>query len=257
MELQFKVVYPTADEIRRSLDGYASGASIHTKVQSPQQAKQLEYLRPIFHHWANDSPNGKNLADDAAIQEGGRQRAAPHIKTYIRYNNRNTIDWALLTSANLSKQAWGDAATANGEVRIASWEIGVMVWPELLDKDAIMVGTFKTGEPQVTQEEQKGARAIIGLRIPYNTPLQQLDGPWMGCLTQTGAIAIAMICADDDGTDKQLSNGITGDFAFNSETGAQTVANDPPPHAPTEIYAKYGVVMEKANHVRGSAFSDD
>ncbi|KAK7418372.1 hypothetical protein QQX98_003992 [Neonectria punicea] len=179
---KFKVVYPTPDEIRRSLDGYASGASIHTNVQSSQQAKQLEYLRPIFYHWANDSPNGKNLADDATIQDGGRQRAAPHIKTYIRYNNRNTIDWALLTSANLSKQAWGDAATANGEVRIASWEIGVMVWPELLDKDAITVGTFKTDEPQVTQEEQEAARPIIGLRIPYNTPLQQYGSqeiPWV------------------------------------------------------------------------------
>jgi hypothetical protein len=55
---RFKVVFPTADEIRRSLDGYASGGSIHTKIQSSQQAKQLEYLRPIFHHWANDSPRG-------------------------------------------------------------------------------------------------------------------------------------------------------------------------------------------------------
>ena len=54
----FKIVFPTPDEIRRSLDGYASGASIHTKIQSPQQVKQLQYLRPMFYHWANDSPNG-------------------------------------------------------------------------------------------------------------------------------------------------------------------------------------------------------
>lgn len=54
----FKVVFPTADEIRRSLDGYASGGSIHTKIRSPQQAKQLQYLRPIFCHWANDSADG-------------------------------------------------------------------------------------------------------------------------------------------------------------------------------------------------------
>lgn len=56
---KFKVVFPTADEIRRSLDGYASGGSIHTKIQSSQQAKQLEYLRPLLHHWGNDSPNGR------------------------------------------------------------------------------------------------------------------------------------------------------------------------------------------------------
>lgn len=56
----FKVVFPTADEIRRSLDGYESGASIHTKIQSSQQAKQLQYLKPIFCHWANDAPGGSS-----------------------------------------------------------------------------------------------------------------------------------------------------------------------------------------------------
>lgn len=55
----FKVVFPTADEVRRSLDGYASGASIHTKLQSAQQFRQLEYLRPILHHWANDCEEGE------------------------------------------------------------------------------------------------------------------------------------------------------------------------------------------------------
>lgn len=57
----FRVVFPTADEIRRSLDGYASGGSIHTKIQSAQQAKQLAYLRPIFCHWANDTAAGKSM----------------------------------------------------------------------------------------------------------------------------------------------------------------------------------------------------
>lgn len=56
----FKVVFPTTDEIRRSLDGYVSGGSIHTKIQSVQQAKQLLYLKPMFCHWANDAPKGKS-----------------------------------------------------------------------------------------------------------------------------------------------------------------------------------------------------
>ena len=58
---ELRVMFPTPDEIRKSLAGYGSGASIHTKIQSPQQAKQLEYLRPIFCHWANDSENGKSM----------------------------------------------------------------------------------------------------------------------------------------------------------------------------------------------------
>lgn len=58
---EFKVVFPTADEVRRSIDGYNSGASIHTKIQSQQQVKQLQYLRPLLHHWANDSPRGRSM----------------------------------------------------------------------------------------------------------------------------------------------------------------------------------------------------
>lgn len=57
-KLNFKVVFPTPDEIRRSLDGYGSGGSIHTKIDSQQQQKQLEYMRPMMCHWANDAPGG-------------------------------------------------------------------------------------------------------------------------------------------------------------------------------------------------------
>lgn len=172
----FKVVFPTPDEIRRSLDGYVSGASIHTKIQSAQQAKQLLYLKPMFCHWANDAPRGRELEPGCSREEAGRKRAAPHIKTYIRYGEKS-IDWALTTSANLSKQAWGEAASSSGEVRIASWEIGVLVWPALFSEKAKMVGTFQKDTP----EESTGT-PTVGLRIPYNHPLQAYgaeEKPWV------------------------------------------------------------------------------
>ncbi|CAM1511401.1 Fc.00g089140.m01.CDS01 [Cosmosporella sp. VM-42] len=195
---KFKIVFPTADEIRRSFDGYSSGGSIHTNIKSDQQTKQLRYLRPILHHWANDSPKGiseldpskkavvqmltlKEVPDNAEIQDAGRQRAAPHIKTYIKYN-QTTIDWALLTSANLSKQAWGESIGPTGEVRVASYEIGVLVWPELWGTDSKMVGSFKSDTPQAPQLEGADSRCIIGLRIPYNLPLQRYENneiPWV------------------------------------------------------------------------------
>jgi tyrosyl-DNA phosphodiesterase 1 len=50
----YKIIFPTADEVRRSLDGYESGASIHTKIQTPAQLKQLQYLKPMLCHWAGD-----------------------------------------------------------------------------------------------------------------------------------------------------------------------------------------------------------
>ncbi|KAH6692410.1 tyrosyl-DNA phosphodiesterase [Plectosphaerella plurivora] len=179
----FKVVFPTPDEIRRSLDGYASGGSIHTKTQSPQQAKQLRYLHPMFCHWANDASEGKELPPETTVHNSGRQRAAPHIKTYIRYGDKS-IDWALLTSANVSKQAWGEAENAYKEVKIASWEIGVLVWPSLLtgSKDAKMVGTFQQDMPST---EGTDGRQVVGLRIPYSLPLQAYgegEIPWVATL---------------------------------------------------------------------------
>ena len=180
---RFRVVFPTADEIRRSLGGYASGASIHTKTQSAQQAKQLGYLKPIFCHWANDCPSGKDL-DKSEIRNSGRNRAAPHIKTYIRFG-KHSIDWALLTSANLSKQAWGEATSADGKIRIASWEIGVLVWPALYGNDALMVETFQTDTPDEPQGDGEDNQTIVGLRMPYSLPLQcygRNETPWVATL---------------------------------------------------------------------------
>ncbi|KAK3502792.1 tyrosyl-DNA phosphodiesterase I [Neurospora crassa] len=176
----FKIIFPTPDEIRKSLDGYASGCSIHTKIQSAQQAKQLQYLRPMFCHWANDSVDGVGTTTTTPIREAGRNRAAPHIKTFIRFANhktKNTIDWALLTSANLSKQAWGDAQSKNNageaQVRICSYEIGVLVWPELFaDSDgpssgskmgqkAVMVPTFLKDTPAIHGSE-KDRPSLLG-----------------------------------------------------------------------------------------------
>ncbi|KAH7031277.1 tyrosyl-DNA phosphodiesterase I [Microdochium trichocladiopsis] len=179
----FRIVFPTPDEIRRSLDGYASGGSIHMKIQSAQQAKQLQYMRPMLCHWANDADKGQVLPGNH--HEAGRQRAAPHVKTYIRYHeNSNTMDWALLTSANISKQAWGEAANAAGDIKIASWEIGVMVWPELLtgEPETMMVGTFKADSPSEEALGEIPSATLVGLRIPYNLPLRRYAAtelPWV------------------------------------------------------------------------------
>ncbi|KAK3390195.1 tyrosyl-DNA phosphodiesterase-domain-containing protein [Podospora didyma] len=185
----FKVIFPTADEIRNSLDGYDSGGSIHTKIQSGQQAKQLQYLKPIFCHWANDSVDGAELNATVPVQEAGRDRAAPHIKTFIRYGTKpasssSTIDWALVTSANLSKQAWGEAVnTTTGEMRIASYEIGVLVWPALFAEDAIMKPSFLKDTVNNNDDDgEKEGAPVVALRLPYSLPLQaygKSEIPWV------------------------------------------------------------------------------
>ncbi|KUJ16796.1 tyrosyl-DNA phosphodiesterase [Mollisia scopiformis] len=180
----FKVIFPTADEIRRSLNGYASGSAIHTKIQSAQQQKQLQYLKPLFCHWAGDGGSTPPPTHDA-----GRKRAAPHIKTYTRFTDstRTAIDWMLVTSANLSKQAWGEATNSAGDIRICSYELGVLVWPALFGEKSTMVPTFKSDTPTV-DAENSGTELIVGARMPYDFPLVPYgkdDEPWCATASYT------------------------------------------------------------------------
>lgn len=198
---RFSIVFPTADEIRRSIDGYSSGGSIHMKVSSPAQKKQVEYIRPMLCHWAGDSAQAMEDAASSflpeqskSIREAGRRRASPHIKTFIRFSDAGmtSIDWALLTSANLSTQAWGAAPNSNGEVRISSYEIGVLVWPALWEKQgsvAQMVPVFGKDSPEEwmtgyrTAEvpHEYAAPVTVGWRMPYDLPLVSYargEMPW-------------------------------------------------------------------------------
>lgn len=132
------------------------------------------------------------------------------------------IDWAMVTSANLSTQAWGSAVSVSGEVRICSYEIGVIFWPALWDNgpacasQAEMVPVFRSDIPSSRQsepdEKPRESRCIslsgretpeadedgddrseewtkggtrVGWRMPYDLPLVPYgaeDMPW--CATE-------------------------------------------------------------------------
>lgn len=167
------------------------------KTQSAGQQKQLQYMRPHLCQWAGDSlaPGASiDLLEDHSTREAGRRRAAPHIKTYIRFSDEDmkSIEWAMVSSANLSTQAWGAATNANGEVRICSWEIGVAVWPDLFRNDdadqaapksqepadTVMVPCFKKDIPWVSED---GDHMVVGFRMSYDLPLTPYaasDEPW-------------------------------------------------------------------------------
>lgn len=173
---RYRIVFPTPDEIRRSIGGYHSGASIHTPENTkPGQQKQLDYLRPKMVHWAGNKLDVVPNTTDT-IRDAGRRRAAPHIKTYVCYDEHmESIDWAMMTSANISKQAWGELPNKNGEVRIHSWELGVIVWPQLFsgsDSDTCsMIPVFKTDKPVANQSVGTPGSTIVGFRMPYDLPL--------------------------------------------------------------------------------------
>jgi tyrosyl-DNA phosphodiesterase-1 len=187
------IIFPTPEEIRTSLDGYASGGSIHWKLASAQQQKQLVYMHPMLCHW--NPPSAPTHTPNAH-----RGPAAPHIKTYMRFSNQDhkTIDWAMVTSANFSKQAWGDVVNKKEEIWIQSWETGVVVWPALFaeanEEHVAMVPVFGQdlprcaddvvvgrGEGEKEEEEYARRNILVGFRMPYNVPLVPYaaeEKPW-------------------------------------------------------------------------------
>jgi tyrosyl-DNA phosphodiesterase 1 len=150
---KFSIIFPTPSEIRTSLDGYAAGGSIHCKLQTAAQRKQFNFMKAHLCHWDPPSPaspappattiattlKNSSPSNPRIVGKALRGPGAPHIKSFICFNDTKThdsIDWALLTSANLSTQAWGtDVNVKSGEVRISSYELGVLVWPDLFLED--------------------------------------------------------------------------------------------------------------------------
>lgn len=111
----------------------------------------------------------------------------------------------MVTSANLSKQAWGELVNKKEEVWIQSWETGVVVWPALFSSpssssssssaafsaspgdDVDMVPVFgrdlpaeeDVGVQEIIGQGQK--KIVVGFRMPYDLPLEPYgegEVPW-------------------------------------------------------------------------------
>ncbi|KAE9985580.1 hypothetical protein EG328_007246 [Venturia inaequalis] len=216
---KLQVIFPTAEEVRQSIDGYASGASIHMKLQSTAQQKQLAFMKPMLCRWMGDALEDQENRDKGHVlgsadtgeakllkREALRGTAAPHIKTYLRFasTERDSIQWAMVTSANLSQQAWGALPDKEGAVRICSYELGVVVWPDVFreeeGEEVRMVPTFGKDAPDFdkgnkshrdngggkVEDRQERPKMVVGFRMPYDLPLIPYgrdDLPW--CATST------------------------------------------------------------------------
>ena len=130
-------------------------------------------MRPLLRQWHS--------------VQSGRARAAPHIKTYGRVTPHRTFDWFLLTSANLSKAAWGtqEGKSPNTGLRIRSYEAGVLLDPALYGKGTVFVPTYKSdfpSEEQVSWAREKGYKTIVGIRMAWDLPFKKYDEgdvPWI------------------------------------------------------------------------------
>uniref|UniRef100_A0A4W4EK37 Tyrosyl-DNA phosphodiesterase 1 n=1 Tax=Electrophorus electricus TaxID=8005 RepID=A0A4W4EK37_ELEEL len=101
-ETPLLLVYPSVDDVRTSLEGYPAGGSLPYSIQTAQ--KQL-WLHSYFHHWRAET--------------SGRSSAMPHIKIYTRASpDFSQLAWFLVTSANLSKAAWGALEKNNTQMMV-------------------------------------------------------------------------------------------------------------------------------------------
>ncbi|KAA8915728.1 hypothetical protein TRICI_002135 [Trichomonascus ciferrii] len=107
------IIFPSLMNIRESLFGYGSGGSIH--FPKDEKGSLQKELRPMLCQWK--------------AKEAGRQILPPHIKTYTRLTKERKVAWMVLTSANLSKQAWGIVNKTKKNQWIQSWEAGVILSP--------------------------------------------------------------------------------------------------------------------------------
>ncbi|KAJ3032767.1 tyrosyl-DNA phosphodiesterase 1, partial [Rhizophlyctis rosea] len=105
-----KLVFPTVENVRTSLEGWAAGNSI--PFDSKNWAKQKSYMKPLLHKWS--------------ATKAGRDKCMPHIKTFCRVTEDGEVGWFLLTSANLSKAAWGSLEKGGKQLMVRSYELGVL-----------------------------------------------------------------------------------------------------------------------------------
>ncbi|XP_026473134.1 probable tyrosyl-DNA phosphodiesterase [Ctenocephalides felis] len=125
-----KMIYPSLANVRASHDGLMGGGCLPYNVKT--HSKQ-NWLVSILHQWRAKSRN--------------RTKAMPHIKSYCRVNIKDDkilgLHWFLVTSANLSKAAWGVVNKTTGgslcgdpPLRIMSYEAGVLFLPQfVIQKD--------------------------------------------------------------------------------------------------------------------------
>mmetsp|Transcript_19267 Transcript_19267/g.33254 ORF Transcript_19267/g.33254 Transcript_19267/m.33254 type:complete len:467 (-) Transcript_19267:635-2035(-) len=107
------LVWPTVQEVRNSLEGWAAGLS----VPAPSKNVDRPFLHPLYAAWGG--------------QPSGRMRASPHIKSYTRFLGHQ-VAWVMTGSHNVSMAAWGQLQAKKGQgvgLSIRSYELSMLFTP--------------------------------------------------------------------------------------------------------------------------------
>ncbi|XP_041069779.1 tyrosyl-DNA phosphodiesterase 1 isoform X1 [Carcharodon carcharias] len=158
-QVPLHLVYPTVENVRTSLEGYPAGGSLPYAIVT---AQKQPWLSSFFCRWS--------------AKLTGRSHAMPHIKTYMRASpDFGELAWFVVTSANLSKAAWGTLEKNGFQLMIRSYELGVLYLPKAFG--------IETGRFSVHQGRLSDCKVSeMSFPIPYDLPPQRYsskDRPWI------------------------------------------------------------------------------
>ncbi|KAI4502376.1 hypothetical protein M0802_002288 [Mischocyttarus mexicanus] len=135
----FHFIFPSITNYRESFDCQKLSCCLCYNLRT--HSKQA-WFQSHLHQWKSSKNN--------------RTKAMPHIKSYTRLSpDLKKMAWFMLTSANLSKAAWGNYGSCNS---IMNYEAGVLFLPE-----------FITGRKMFSLEDNDPEFPVFP--IPYDLPL--------------------------------------------------------------------------------------
>jgi len=112
-----RIIYPSEDDVENGHFGEEGAGCLHYEKDFH---KNQMWLNNHLCHWKADHTN--------------RTKAIPHTKSYCRISPCMTkLAWFLLTSANISRSAWG-SDIKNGGSNVRSYEAGVLFLPKYFGK---------------------------------------------------------------------------------------------------------------------------
>lgn len=141
-----KLIYPSLSNVISSHDGMAGGGCLPYNGGTHDKQR---WLNEHLYQWKAKSRN--------------RNRAMPHIKSYCRYSDRG-LYWFILTSANMSRSAWGTLSKVgsknlNPTLRINSYEVGVAFFPRVI-----------LGKERFPMNEQQMKDDSPIFKLPFDIP---------------------------------------------------------------------------------------
>lgn len=140
----FQFIYPSVKNYTESFDCRVGSCCL---PYSRQTHSKQEWIESYLYQWK--------------ATRTARSQAMPHIKSYTRFSpDLKRISWFVLTSANLSKAAWGMARNSH---YIMSYEAGVIFIPQSI--------TGSTTFP-VQEGEEEGVPVFP---IAYDRPLTRYE----------------------------------------------------------------------------------